>query len=536
MKNYTTLKLTGLFTLPLIFVLVFLASAQIPQVPREIQFADLIVRINEQARREIQLDVDALYRNPTYFRMKAERANLFMPYVERELRNVGVPEDLKYLVIQESGLISDAVSSSNAVGFWQFKQGTAEEVFLRVDNQVDERKNIVSSSRGAALYLKKHNSTFDNWMCALVSYQMGLGGAKSYFGNQYNGKKIVELDRNSHWYFKKFLAHKVAFEGQLGVLVSNTGYLEELRIQGPTTLKAIAPRLGVTEAHLKEYNTWAVRGNVPGDKPYSIVYVKEGLPQANPAVIQSEVSNQNFQQPRKVVTTASTYPRVTGNTQRATQPDQIQVNNIDGVLAEKNTSQEVFTDNIGIKERRFRRINDLDKDEPVEAGQYYYTRPKKGKAEVETHIVKPGETLWSISQMYGIKLSSLKSKNRIREDRDLRAGMILNLQQPRKRGEEIPFVSASEYRKIMASNEATPAQPVAPVPVASSPSTPEPSTHSSASQTYNSPQKIVHVVLQGETLFKLSQKYSVSVDQIKQWNNLPDNTIKVGQRITINKP
>jgi len=145
--------------------------AQIPQVPAELEFADLIVRINPQARREIQLDVDAQYRNPNYLKVKQERVNLYMPLIEEILRENGAPEDLKYLVIQESSLIADAVSTSNAVGFWQFKQGTAEEVFLRVDNQIDERKNIVSSTRGAALYLKKHNNTFDNWMCALVSYQ-----------------------------------------------------------------------------------------------------------------------------------------------------------------------------------------------------------------------------------------------------------------------------------------------------------------------------------------------------------------------------
>lgn len=129
--------------------------AQGPEVPREMRFADLTVKINEQARREIQLDVDALHRNKIYFNNKAERAHLYFPFVERELREAGVPEDFKYLVLQESSLIPDAVSSSNAVGFWQFKQGTAEEVFLRIDNQVDERKNIVASSRGAALYLKK---------------------------------------------------------------------------------------------------------------------------------------------------------------------------------------------------------------------------------------------------------------------------------------------------------------------------------------------------------------------------------------------
>ncbi|WP_332914219.1 lytic transglycosylase domain-containing protein [Algoriphagus boritolerans] len=179
--------------LPILFLYLFFGTnpllAQIPKVPAQLEFADLTLKITPQAQREIQLDVDAQYRNPSYFKVKQERFQLYMPIVERELRGMGIPEDLKYLVIQESGLISDAVSTSNAVGFWQFKQGTAEEVGLRVDAQVDERKNIASSSRGAALYLKKHNATLDNWMTALVSYQMGLGGAKAYFGNQYSGKK-----------------------------------------------------------------------------------------------------------------------------------------------------------------------------------------------------------------------------------------------------------------------------------------------------------------------------------------------------------
>src|SRR5690606_19784671 len=219
----------------LFFILVLFfgneSLAQIPQVPAELQFADLIVRINPQARREIQLDVDAQYRNPSYFKVKQDRVNLYMPIIERELKNSGVPTDLKFLVIQESGLIGDAVSTSNAVGFWQFKQGTAEEVFLRVDNQVDERKNIVSSTKGAALYLQKHNNTFDNWMCALVSYQMGLGGAKAYFGTQYNGKQVVDVDRNTHWYFKKFLAHKIAFGSQTFSLASGGQYMMEERVQ-----------------------------------------------------------------------------------------------------------------------------------------------------------------------------------------------------------------------------------------------------------------------------------------------------------------
>jgi membrane-bound lytic murein transglycosylase D len=47
---------------------------------------------------------------------------------------------------------------------------------------------------------------------------------------------------------------------------------------------------------------------------------------------------------------------------------------------------------------------------------------------------------------------------------------------------------------------------------------------------------ISHIVVAGENLFRISQKYNVTVEEIKKWNNLPDNNIKVGQKLIINKP
>lgn len=517
------------------FILFLLLSSvvfgQIPQVPAEIEFADIIVRINPQARREIQLDVDAQYRNPNYFKVKQERVNLYMPTIERVLRENGVPEDFKYLVIQESGLIADAVSTSNAVGFWQFKQGTAEEVSLRVDAHIDERKNIVSSTRGAALYLKKHNNTFDNWMCALVSYQMGLGGAKAYFGTLYNGKQIVDVDRNTHWYFKKFLAHKIAFESQITYFVSNKQMME-LPVQGPTTLAALAKKYGVTEDHMKEYNKWTSNGKIPGDRTYTLVYIKDGSLPVQPAITQQT-------EPKKQATVsaatkaspaykqANSYPKISGNTTRANQPNQITVNELDGVQAAQTTTQSKFSDQIGLKETKLRKLNDLEEAERIEAGKYYYTEKKKPSADVATHVVQPGESLWSISQKYGIKLAALKSKNRIRRDTELKVGMILNLQEPRKRGEEIPIMSvpAPAPKRHVVSEVTREPEPAPTVYQAKSPSkTSEPS-------------RITHSVAQGETLFAISKKYGVSVDQLKSWNNIgSQNIISVGQKLVILKP
>ncbi len=505
--------------------------AQIPQVPAVLDFADLTVKITPQAQREIQLDVDAQYRNPSYFKVKQERVNLYMPIVERELRNQGVPEDLKYLVIQESGLIPDAVSTSNAVGFWQFKQGTAEEVGLRVDAQIDERKNIATSTRGAAAYLKKHNSQLNNWMTALVSYQMGLGGAKAYFGSQYTGKKVIEVDRNTHWYFKKYLAHKIAYENQIGVLVSNQR-LAEVQVQGPATMATLSKRFGVSEDHLKEFNKWAANGKIPAGT-YTLFYIKGGELPMEPAILKSEEkpkSSQTYTATGKnspAYKQANSYPRISGNTTKANQPNQITVNELDGVQAAKTTSPSKFSEEIGLKEKKFLKLNDMEEGERVETGKYYYTEKKKTSAEVETHVVQPGETLWMISQKYGIRLASLKSKNRIRKDSELKPGMVLNLKEPRKRGEEIPLIPvaqpAQEKRNLISTTETKPVE-VAPQPVAEAP-------------VKSQPDRITHTVSQGETLFAISRKYGVSVDQVKTWNNIgSQNIITIGQKLVIFKP
>lgn len=507
------------------------AFSQIPQVPGVMDFADLTVKISPQAQREIQLDVDAQYRNPTYFKVKQDRVNLYLPIVERELRNQGVPEDLKYLVIQESGLIPDAVSTSNAVGFWQFKQGTAEEVGLRVDPQIDERKSIAASSRGAAAYLKKHNSQLNNWMTALVSYQMGLGGAKAYFGSQYAGKKIIEVDRNTHWYFKKYLAHKVAYQNQVGVLVSNQR-LAEVTIQGPTTMAALAKRFGVSEDHLREFNKWAANGKVPAGS-YTLFYIKGGDLPIEAAVIKTEEKPKTSQSPSTYTKTspaykqANSYPKISGNTTKASQPNQITVNELEGVQAAKTTSPSKFSEEIGLKEKKFLKLNDMKEEERIQTGNYYYTEKKKTSAEVETHVVQPGETLWVISQKYGIRLAALKSKNRIRQDSELKPGMVLNLREPRKRGVEIPIIPlaqpTSQSETLVTSSETRPS---------------EVSTPSKEVSTVQSPpQRITHTVSQGETLFAISKRYGVSVDEVKSWNSIgSQNIITIGQKLVILKP
>jgi membrane-bound lytic murein transglycosylase D len=193
------------------------------------QFAGMTLTIRDDARREIQTDVDALTRSPKYFNIKAERARTYFPIIEDVFNQERLPVDFKFLALQESALVPDAVSSSNAVGFWQFKDFTAVEMGIRVDGEVDERMNIASASRAAARYIKQCNHYFNNWVYALQSYQMGAGGVMRAVGDKDLGTRHMEITSDTYWYVKKFLAHKVAFENVQGdpalkvTLVRNAG-------------------------------------------------------------------------------------------------------------------------------------------------------------------------------------------------------------------------------------------------------------------------------------------------------------------------
>ena len=91
--------------------LIFCGAAsfgQSPQVPHKMQFAGLTLTIRDDARREIQKDVDALTLHPKYFNIKVERAKTYFPTIEKIFAEERLPDDFKFLCLQESALVPDA--------------------------------------------------------------------------------------------------------------------------------------------------------------------------------------------------------------------------------------------------------------------------------------------------------------------------------------------------------------------------------------------------------------------------------------------
>lgn len=105
-----------------------------------------------------------------------KRMPRYMPVIEKILRDHALPGDLKFIAVIESALRPHAGSSKGAIGFWQFTESTGRKYGLEINDYVDERRNIFSSTEAAAVYLKALKDTLGSWTLATAAYNMGEYG------------------------------------------------------------------------------------------------------------------------------------------------------------------------------------------------------------------------------------------------------------------------------------------------------------------------------------------------------------------------
>ncbi len=117
-------------------------------------------------------------RNRNYMRMILERKDVFFPLFEKTLNAHGMPDDIKYLSIIESGLNPKAKSRVGAMGLWQFMPATGKMYKLYYDDHIDDRMDPEQSTIAAAKYLKSLYQMFGNWEVALAAYNCGPGNVR----------------------------------------------------------------------------------------------------------------------------------------------------------------------------------------------------------------------------------------------------------------------------------------------------------------------------------------------------------------------
>lgn len=215
-----------------------------------------------------------------------KRSGRYEGMVRTKLRERGMPEDLAYLSMIESGFDPNAVSSAKAVGLWQFMSATGRGYGLRVDGYVDERRDPEKSTDAALRYLGDLHDTFGSWYLAAAAYNAGAGrvgrdlkaatGQSRAVSEADFWKIRPRLPKETREYVPLMLAAaligKQPAKYGLGA-VSRWLPLEAdtVKVPGGIPLSVVARSSGATPAELAKLNPQLIqRMTPPGAKPYPV--------------------------------------------------------------------------------------------------------------------------------------------------------------------------------------------------------------------------------------------------------------------------
>jgi membrane-bound lytic murein transglycosylase D len=245
----------------------------------------LPVQVNGEVERWIHR---FLNQNREAFEGYLVREGLYGGLIQDRLRDRGMPEELLYLAMIESGFMASATSPVSASGVWQFMGATARAYGLRMDYWVDERRDPVRATDAALDYLDELYEMFDSWYLAAAAYNAGPGAVQRALRRGGSGldrdvdlywQVSQHLPRETREYVPKILAATLLAQqaDHFGIDVEKSlPYLfDQVLVPGGTSLSRVAQALGVQSSLIRELNPHLIRGVTPPGGS-TLVRVPEG--------------------------------------------------------------------------------------------------------------------------------------------------------------------------------------------------------------------------------------------------------------------
>lgn len=478
-------------------------------VPDTISIGNVRVAIHASAKPIFDKEFAMLGANKKYVASLVNKMRLYFPVIEPILAQGNVPDDFKFLCVQESALNPNAVSTSAAVGYWQFKLETAKDVGLKVDNEIDERRHILEATRGAVNYFNRNNGVLHNWMSTLLSYRIGLGTIKKlpYTAN-WADKTEIEVDSSTDWYVIRFLAYKHFWADQLNTLPKSdsTSLVTYSNTRGKN-LYDLSDELKVSYDDLKRHNAWILKDFVPDDKAYTLYHP------SNVKTYLSETPPQDLVLTASIDSTKLYAPSPSKSKRAKNQQilsDQFEIRN--HVVTEGDNLSSIAT-KYEMKLGELLKLNGIDQNAVIQIGQ---------KIKVNRRI--------PMLEIIAQKLDE-KSKSAPVVEKIVTQAPVVVVEETRKIETIEPkksfYIDPADSREIVIKSDKKEAEKIieqtqvvekAPIVEVEKMNT----------------QAAYHEVKAGETLFRISKIYQVSVDDLILWNGLGKvPTIQVGQKIKV---
>jgi len=406
------------------------------------------------------------------------RMQRYEPMIRDRLAQEGMPGDLVYLALIESGFSNTATSRAKAVGMWQFMKGTAKYYDLRVDSWVDERRDPFKATDAAVRHLRDLNNRFGSLYLAAAAYNAGSGRVSRGLRRLRDDESGLASDaaffrlydtrllrRETKDYVPKLIAAAVIAKepARYGFSVTPAEPLvyDSIVVPTMTGLDVIAGLADTTVAAIRELNphflrlatppakasvvrlpagrgptTVAAYAELPADKRVTFVehFVVRGetmggiarkyrvssrlLADANPKVNPRRLRIGQ----RLIVPTGGAIS--TSMARRMSDPVPAAGTNSSGYhRVKRGETLSELADEYGVSQRDLRLWNKLDAKGRIRAGQRLrVSAPGTKASSSRTHTVRWGDTLSGLAKRYGVSVGALRRANGFSEGSTLRAG------------------------------------------------------------------------------------------------------------------
>lgn len=348
------------------------------------------------------------------------RGERFRPMIQEVLRDQGLPADLYYLAMIESGFATHAKSRASAVGIWQFISATGKRYGLRVDPYVDERRDPVRASVAASLYLRDLHNVFQSWYLAMAAYNAGeqrivsaiMKGNSRDFWELVQRKKLPSETMN---YIPKFLAaviigHDPEKYGFKNVVADTPRDVMMVKVPGAIKLQDVARLSGLSHEDLVTANPQLLRDMTPPNGKSYGIWIPKG-------------------QENAVIRIAGDLPKYKQNVTVHVAEERV------SYRVKRGDTLAKVSRKVKIPASKLRQWNHLA-DGRVRTGQILrltaepttMVADNSNDAATQKYKVKQGDNLHKISRQFNISIDQLKELNRLKHNR-VYVGQVLLVNQ-----------------------------------------------------------------------------------------------------------
>lgn len=412
----------------------------------------------------------------------SERASPYLFHIAEEIDTRGLPMEVALLPIVESAYKPTAYSHGRAAGLWQFIPSTGQHFGLDQNWWYDGRRDVLASTDAALTYLTYLHEFFDgDWLLAFAAYNAGQGTvARAIKRNEAAGKPTdywsLSLPRETMQYVPRLLAARdIVLDppayGVALVPIDNEPAISVVELAHQFDLALAAELAGIDMEMLYALNPGYNRWASAPEGPHRLLLPLAQVDQFNQRA--AEVPREQWMRwQRHLVSPGETLGEIAQRYRISVSALQ-EANNINGHIIRAGSDLLV----------------------PV-SSRPTGTENIAGSTQSEqrfNHVVQPGESLWAISRRYGVSVDQLVSWNALSADNTLRVGEQLTVW----------------------STESAP-------------------TSNLASNAVDTIQQVNYTVRQGDSLYRIAERFRVTIADLRRWNNLGgNNLLQPGQRLQL---